>query len=151
MQTNVWWHVYFVENQNVNVFIKLFNVENHDFFFFNFWQMGEFGEENWCKNSKKKFYLFNIKHLFKIFKTCSHEVMFTQLIILKKQNQFMQNVFGIKNKKIKKNRLNIIEQKKDFFCCCNCTSKLMILCFFKFDWRFSFKKNWFNITWINKI
>ena len=32
-QTSVWWHVHFVENQNINGFIKLFNIKNHEFFF----------------------------------------------------------------------------------------------------------------------
>ena len=129
---SVWWHVHFVENQNVNVFIKLFNVENHDFFFLNFRHTGEFEGKSWCKNSKKKFYLFNVRHLFKIFKICSHDVMSAQLMILDKWNQSMQNVFEIKNQEMKKNRPNIIEQKKNLFSFLNCTPKLVVFAFHSF-------------------
>ena len=155
MQMSVWWHVYFVENQNVNVFIKSFNIKSHDFFF-NFEHTEEFGEQNWCKNFKFFFCLFNTKHLFKIFKTCSQNIMFTQLMISNKQNQLMQNVFKVKNQKIKINKLNIIEQKKIFFCFHNRMSKLMIFAFHNFMFfqiwlKIQFQKKWFHITCINKI
>ena len=110
-------------------FYQIIQCRKSWFFFLNFRHTGEFGRKSWCGGLKFFFYLFNIKHLFKIFKTCSHNILSTQLMISNKQSQFMQNIFQIKNQKMKKNRPNVVEQRKDLFCFRNCTSKLAIFAF----------------------